>query len=210
MTEEVWKPVVGYETWYEISDQGRIRRIAPSRCARSSNILRPSNANGYLGVTISCGRFRTRRTIHRMVVEAFLGLIPSTMQVNHKNGVKTDNRMCNLEIVTGSENQRHSIRLGLRIGQRGEKNVNAKLTDEIVREIRRLYAEEKATQAQLARRFGVRPRNVCRIIHRERWAYVADCADDGQLNLPKRPVAVTVYEDNVGAKRWYRKRCRIE
>ena len=64
---------------------------------------------------------------HRLVWEAVHGPIPKGMELNHINGVKTDNRIANLELVTPSENALHAYRLGLRRAD-GEHNGRAKLT----------------------------------------------------------------------------------
>jgi hypothetical protein len=78
--------------------------------------------NGHLIVTN--GYRKMCRSAHRMVWEAVHGPIPEGLQINHKNGVKTDNRIENLELVTASENTAHAYRLGL-ICAKGERNGRA-------------------------------------------------------------------------------------
>jgi hypothetical protein len=68
---------------------------------------RTSIWGGYPKVIFSIHRARKQISVHRLVVEAFIGSIPKGMHVNHKNGVKNDNRLQNLEIVTPAENVRH-------------------------------------------------------------------------------------------------------
>jgi hypothetical protein len=76
-------------------------------------------SRGY--IKVNHGQSRFFRTAHRMVWEAVNGPIPDGMQINHKNGNKQDNRICNLEVVTPSENTRHAFRTGLARAD-GERN----------------------------------------------------------------------------------------
>lgn len=108
---ECWRPAKGLEGFYEVSDLGRLRRIAPGKNAKIGSIRRLSVApNGYASATVFLGD-KTPRTVHlhRLVALTFLGdPPPGKPQVNHKNGVKTDNRASNLEWVSQSENMRHA------------------------------------------------------------------------------------------------------
>lgn len=99
---EEWRPVVDWEERYEVSNLGRVRRLATGRIMRFAR-----HVAGYSNVGLSPGV--NTRTVHRLVGEAFLGPRPSGHQINHKNGDKTDNRLENLEYVTPSENVRHSL-----------------------------------------------------------------------------------------------------
>jgi hypothetical protein len=115
MTEQ-WRPVVGYEGLYEVSDHGRVRsveRIVPhatfGTVKRKSVMLRQSLTNkGYSRVVLAkCGS-NLAKNVHRLVADAFLGPRPEwSTQVNHKNKSRTDNRSCNLEWSSNSHNGRH-------------------------------------------------------------------------------------------------------
>lgn len=116
---EVWKPVAGFEGVYEISNLGNLRSLDRLVCYRKDRpaktkgriIKGKMDRYGYWSVTISSrekGRLST--TIHRLVAKAFIPLKEGKTQVNHINGVKTDNRVDNLEWVNNSENQKHSYR----------------------------------------------------------------------------------------------------
>lgn len=112
ITPEEWRRVSGYER-YEVSSMGRIR--ANTRCSHD-RILSPATlSNGYVVVCIGAqpGAPRQNHHVHRLVAEAFLGPVPIGRQVNHKNGIKADNRVANLEYVTASENVRHAVQAGL-------------------------------------------------------------------------------------------------
>lgn len=88
---------------------------------------------------------------HRLIWEAVNGPIPAKLEINHVNGLKADNRIANLQLVTRAENIHHAIEIGLtRIG---ERHPFAKLTAEQVGEIRRTAG--KISNAEWARRLGV-------------------------------------------------------
>ena len=111
---EIWKEVKGFNN-YAISTLGRVRRLTKGPGAQAGRILKLSgNSGGYPTVTLYGGEKRTTRLVHHLIATAFLWPRPG-LEVNHKNGTKTDNRLCNLELVTRSENHRHAYRTGLRI-----------------------------------------------------------------------------------------------
>ncbi len=101
---------------------------------RDGELAELVSPNGYSVVNLS-GKWQTR---HRAIWQHFNGQISKNLQINHKNGIKTDNRLCNLELVTPSENLKHAHRLGL-IDQKGIKNPAAKLTLSQVKELRIFY-----------------------------------------------------------------------
>jgi hypothetical protein len=98
VVEERWLPIVGYEGLYEVSDLGRVKSFARYK---DGKILKPTIYGGYLRVEL---KDKTNK-IHRLVLQAFLP-IDEFKQVNHMNHIKTDNRLCNLEWCSPSENLR--------------------------------------------------------------------------------------------------------
>ena len=120
MEKGIWKDIRGYEWMYQISDFGRVKSLARmvkhmgySRI-HSQRILKPSKSPaGYWTATLSKDRNHVYKTIHRLVAVAFIINPECKPQVNHKNGIKTDNRLENLEWVTQSENMQHAYRTGL-------------------------------------------------------------------------------------------------
>lgn len=110
---EIWKDVIGYEELYEISNLGNIKSLAREVNNRGTlvilkeRILKPSKNNGgYLAVCLSKECKIKTKSIHQMVAESFLNHVPNgkNLVVNHKNFIRTDNRVENLEIVTFREN----------------------------------------------------------------------------------------------------------
>lgn len=101
MTKEVWRPVVGYEDLYVVSDLGRVRsfdRIDSMGRLRRGRILRdkPHN-NGYVRVTLCRDGVEDTRYIHRLVAEAFIENSNYLPEVNHKDENKKNNCSWNLE-----------------------------------------------------------------------------------------------------------------
>ena len=172
MTVEIWKPVVGYETHYSVSDQGRVRREYAVRGTFVGRIRKPwVNKDGYLKTKLSvCGKTKAF-FVHRLVTDTFLGSRPENLEVNHKNGIKTDNRAENLEYVTRLENMRHAITTGLR-NCCGEKNPHARLTLAKVGWIRRIYRHGELTRKQLGDCFGVAEQTIGDIVTGRKWGTV--------------------------------------
>lgn len=106
------------------------------------------NARGYMRFNIN----RRGYAVHRLVLLAFLG--PSDLEVNHKNGIKHDNRLENLEYVTKTENMRHAHRTGLVKVRRGEENGRAKLRKHQLLDIRKMI-KSKVLDKDIAKAFGV-------------------------------------------------------
>lgn len=170
-----WRPAATRCGRFEVSRDGRVRNRFNER------ELTLTLLNGYPG-------FATRKTrkgkayaykVHHLVVRAFVGPRPSTKHVvNHKDGVKTNNHASNLEWVTYSENSRHAIRLGLQQPIRGEQQGGAKLTDETVRRLRRVYRPNHPRFGcrALARELGVSHCTVSRAISGRYWSHVEDAA----------------------------------
>ncbi len=109
--------------------------------------------------------------IHRIIAEAFLGDYSEDLQVNHINGIKTDNRVENLEMVTNAENMRHALAMGL-VNNRGSKNGMSKLSDEQVLEIKKLLIKDKYTQTYIASLYGIHQSVISDIKHGKLWSSV--------------------------------------
>jgi hypothetical protein len=137
---ETWKPVVGHPD-YEVSSEGRVRRVTAAKGTYAGRLLSPGlGSHGYFGVHLGAG---TSRLVHRLMAEAFLPRVLGCGHVNHLNGIKTDNRLENLEWSNKSLNQRHAMKQGLYKGpplKQGEAQGNAKLTEEQVRYVRQQRA----------------------------------------------------------------------
>lgn len=106
--EEIWKDIKGYEGLYKISNYGRVKSLNYNRTG-SSKIMKQNitgksykHGRGYCCVQLFKNGIKAEYKVHRLVLEAFIG--KSKLTVNHINNITTDNRLCNLEYMTNSEN----------------------------------------------------------------------------------------------------------
>lgn len=161
MQQEIWKCITEFPE-YEVSSLGRVRRDTRVLCPS----LIPAD---YPRVTLCVGGTLNYRLVHRLVAEAFIPNPESKPQVNHRNAVKHDNRVENLEWCSASENQDHAYRLGLKVC--GEADPRHKLTIEEVREIRQLRG--CVSQRELARRYKISQTQIWAVQTGKNWRYSA-------------------------------------
>lgn len=136
--EEIWKDIPNYEGFYQISNLGRVKSLARVVVRKSPNrknteqvvkerILKPYLILGYPAVMLAISRdgvIDKHKKIHRLVAESFIPRIEGKPEVNHINGIKTDNRVENLEWCNLWENHKHSKEHGLKAS--GERNGNSR------------------------------------------------------------------------------------
>lgn len=173
MIFEIWKDVLGYEGKYQVSNIGRVKSIPRIRKGNRNavwitkeKILSFSQHNcGYRHVTLFMNGQRTTIFIHILVASAFHCNPDNKPQVNHINGIKSDNRVENVEWSTSSENGKHAYRMGLQKARKGVNNEQCKLTFEQVGMIREEYASGSATQKDIALKYGVSDSRICNIVN---------------------------------------------
>lgn len=117
--DEKWLPVVGYEGYYEVSDQGRVRSLTRRVYAgrgrdriSEGRVLSPYLGDHYVKVRLKRDASGATKNVHQLVAEAFLGPRPEGMEVCHDNGQNHDNRVENLRYDTHSANQFDKVRHG--------------------------------------------------------------------------------------------------
>ena len=141
---EIWKNIPRFGGRYEASNLGRIRTVKHKILRTNGKyytaeptILKPSiNHSGYLRFAVKYNNKLSSFYVARIIAETFLENHENKLEVNHINGIKTDNRVSNLEWCSRSENCKHSFDTGLQKAKRGELNGNSKLTRDQVNYIR--------------------------------------------------------------------------
>lgn len=174
---ERWLPVVGFEGLYEVSNLGRVRGL-PRKTVRGvlggyRECLALFPTNGYLRAKLCRNGTAKRYLVHHLVTDAFLGPLPAGMVRRHLNDIRTDNRLVNLAFGSHTDNACGAMRNRSLWQVRGNDHCQAKLTEDIVREIRRRYAVGGVTHADLATEYGVSQPSIHDAIVRKTWKHVA-------------------------------------
>jgi hypothetical protein len=118
--DEIWKDMQGYEGQYQVSSHGRIRSIVNNHGAAKIRLKATyvrSTTCQYEYVNLSVKNKAFTEAVHRAVAKAFIPNPENKPMVNHIDGNKLNNNVCNLEWVTDSENKRHAFEAGLMKGQ---------------------------------------------------------------------------------------------
>jgi hypothetical protein len=140
---------------YYVTEDGRVWS------SHTNRYLKPTyNHKGYAYVKLGRGK-STTKSVHSLVLLAYVGVRPEGMQINHKDGDKTNNALINLEYCTPSENIKHALRTGLRNERYGVEHHNAKLDDASITRIRSLLGT--MTQYDIAKMFNVSPQTISRL-----------------------------------------------
>lgn len=168
---KVWKGVVGFEDLFEVSTLGRVKSLRTERVLKSH-----INKMGYETIATKIGGRKGISVcfrVHRLVAEAFIQNPEGKPQVNHIDGVKTNNQTTNLEWVTARENVLHAYKTGLATPTLGESQGQSKLTEGDVEYIRKNYisGDRRFGQRALSRRLGVAHTTIGDVVNRLSWAH---------------------------------------
>ena len=146
--DSTFVPVKGIGQFYSVSSSGLIYSHRTGRILKGS-----TSGAGYLALRIVLeDGTQQSKYIHRIVAEAFLSNWDPKLDVNHKNGLKTDNSLSNLEMVTKSQNTQHGYDTGLL--HKGANHYNTKLTIDDARAIK--YGFPTLTHTQVGSIFGLK------------------------------------------------------
>lgn len=167
---ESWKWVPEYEKLYKVSNFGRIKSYFGKRKSKETVLKKPYIINsGYFVVQLTKQPGEKKKKsllIHRLVAELFIPNPKNKPCVNHINGIKTDNRVSNLEWVTRAENIKKAWDNGKM------HNDKRKLNPKKVRNIRKLYATGNWTITALAKKYKITIPHCSGIIHSRIWVNV--------------------------------------
>ena len=140
---------------------------------KTGKVLKPQdNGKGYKKVTITISGKQIQKYVHRLVAEAYCN-IPETrakIQVNHKDGDKSNNHADNLEWVTNSENQIHAHKNGLK--GNGNELWNGKFNTDQIRVMKRMD-EAGVKRFEIAEKFGCSKSTISEILNGKRYKYFA-------------------------------------
>lgn len=175
---EKWKKIKGYEKLYEISSFGRVKSLPRVSLLPNGGkryypvIIRKNGKNiwGYENVDLYKNGVGKMITIHRLVAIAFIPNPDNNPQVNHKDGVKTNNNVNNLEWVTRSENQLHAFKT-FRKKLYGEDSSNNKLKEVEVLKVYEMLKDGKS-QEEIANIFNVGQSLISLIANGKRWSHI--------------------------------------
>lgn len=182
---EEWRPVVGYEGFYQVSSLGRVRRCKWGRNTFIGRILRPGSSNGYPHVNLCNGSGSNKKhvAVHLLVAAAFIGPCPPEMEVNHRDNNPGNPRATNLEYLTHQQNMAYAARQGRMTGPRGpqphragDNSHTAKMTSSDVIAIRRaILAGVPGTV--LSEHYGVTTMTISHIKSGRSWKHLSELRD---------------------------------
>jgi len=184
ITQECWKPVVGHEGYYEVSDHGRVRSLpriveratrwnGTAKARIRGRLLKGSHHQDgrHLTVTLSVEAVHRQVFVHVLVLEAFVGPCPDGMECRHLDGRGSNNMLDNLKWGTRLENMEDRTRLGEHNPPRGTRNHRAVLDEEKVRDIRQRISRGDS-HSVIANELGINRSLVGKISTRRTWAWL--------------------------------------
>lgn len=163
MTLEIWRDIAGYENLYQVNNFGQIKSLLAKKLLKG----RPAR-HGYLRVALYRDGVPKNYSIHRLVAAAFLDKRDDQNEVNHKNGIKTDNYLVNLEWATRSENMQHASLNGY--VQVGENKFSSKLKNEDIIKIRQLIFSKSIFE--ISNIYGINHKSIRGILLGETWKHI--------------------------------------
>lgn len=181
VTSPIWKPVKGYEDFYEVSENGDIRTIERYITLPTHTYLKKQkmltqfhDGRGYMHVKLYDGKGKCKSlTTHKIVALTYIPNPNDLIEINHKDGNKLNNKVSNLEWSTRSDNIRHAYEIRSPESYSGESCNFTKLTKEQVIAIRKEYAENNVTKTSLARKYNLKSSaTIAYIVERKTWKHV--------------------------------------
>lgn len=182
-SNEIWKDIPGFEGWYQVSPDGRVKSMARSTPTRNrwgpctynqpeKEIFGRIDRDGYRKLTLCVEGKISRKFAHTLVALTYIGPRPSPEhQVAHWDGDRLNNQFTNLRWATAAENSQDKVRHGSTSNQFGERHSQNKLTEDMVREIR-ATPYYRGFDREYAKKFGVKEQAIGKVRRGERWPHI--------------------------------------
>ena len=177
--KEIWKPIAGYEGYYEVSNLGRVKSVDRYACrsdgkkvfCRGRIMKLGKNRGNYTQLALCKDGVMKTHPVHRLVAKTFIPNPNNLPAINHIDGNKDNNSVSNLEWCDTKHNNIHAFKTGLKKSRKGVEHYNARFTMEQVRHIRKIYIplSKEFGQCALARKYGVSQAVICDIIHKRSY-----------------------------------------
>lgn len=176
--QEYFEHIPGFDDIYMISNKGNIISLGKiSSHSKVKTLKAYTDRDGYLRLPLRKNNTKRKYYVHRLVALAFIPNPENKPTINHKNGIKNDNRIENLEWATWSENNQHAYDTNLNTSFhcQGEKSYHNKLSEKDVLEIKKQYKSGNYTQTELANQYHVIHQTISAIIRGKTWKHLNIC-----------------------------------
>lgn len=155
---------------YCITINGRIWSKPREGSSKNGKWLKLNiDSSGYLQVTLCKDGYYYPKLVHHLVLEAFIGKRPVSMECRHLDGDKKNNKISNLKWGTKRENGKDAAKHGT---HKGEKSGVAKLTKQDVKSIFNMYWNKNYNKSEIAQQFNITSGHVRRIINKKTWKHI--------------------------------------
>lgn len=183
---EIWKGVVEFEDYFEVSSYGNVRskdrlvyRSVGAPFWKNGRVLSPKTKR-YAEYNLSVNGKSNFKTGHRLVGEAFIPNPENQPMVLHKDNNKINNHVDNLEWGDGYKNMQDAVSTGAVVAQKGMERPQAKSTDDQIIEIRRLYGTGNYTMNEIGEMFGYPYRSISDIVRGKSWRHLPGIIPKGK------------------------------
>jgi len=177
--EEEWKDIEGYEGLYQVSDLGMVKSLERHVVGRwgcsqyfPERLLKINNGDRYASACLCKNGIKKVFRVHKLVATHFIENPDNLPQVNHKDGIKSNNAANNLEWCTAYHNIHHAMENNLNPPRRGEQVKTSKLTDVGVIEIKRLLKSTRLLNREIASLFNVGVKAINNISAGKTWKHL--------------------------------------
>ena len=180
---EIYKDIIGYENIYQISNLGNVKVLERSwRCGNNYNVIKHHKeyilktkitSKGYAAVKLCKDGKRSWPLVHRLIAQAFISNPNNLPDVNHRNGIKKDNSISNLEWITNLDNIKHASLNGLL--PRGESMYCSKITESQALRIKYIYnymKPKKGYWSSVEKNLGISRTSLENIKYGKNWKHI--------------------------------------